>query len=116
MTDMQQREDLLRQDGYIIAIATLGLLNGMEFSPLYEGAYILLQPFWPSFLPKSAIVLFYLSSLILSVGTVMLGGVGAALYERAQGLSHSSTRSMQIWLLGTLALTLPTIGRMFGLM
>jgi hypothetical protein len=107
------RAEILSRDGYLIGIATLGLLNAMEFSPLFDGAYILLQPFWPGFLPRQPILLFYFASLILAVGTVLLGGVGAALYERANGLKESTSRSMLIWMLGTFALTLPTIGRLF---
>lgn len=113
MSEMDDRAELLRKDGYLLGIATLGLLNGQNFSPFYEGAFILLQPFWPSFLPTSPILLFYFSSLILAVGTVLAGGIGAALYERSKGLATSNTRSLQIWLLGTLALTLPALGGMF---
>jgi hypothetical protein len=107
------RAEILSRDGYLIAIATLGLFNGMEFSPLFEGVYILLRPFWPGFLPAMPVILLYFASLILSVGTVLLGGVGGALYERMNGLTTSTTQSMRVWMLCTLALTLPTIGRLF---
>lgn len=113
--DGDERAEILRRDGYLIAIASLGLLNGMEFSPLFDGAYILLQPFWPAFMPKQPILLFYFASLTLAVGTVLLGGVGAALYERSNGMKESTSRSMLIWMLGTLALTLPAIGRLFSI-
>jgi len=112
---MDDRAELLRKDGYLLGIATLGLLNGQNFSPLSEGTFILLQPFWPSFLPASTVLLFYFSSLILAIGTVLAGGIGAALYERSNGLTETNTRSLQIWLLGTLALTIPAIGGMFNL-
>ena len=41
---MDDREQALRQDGYLLGIATLGLVNGMHFSPLYDGAFVLLRP------------------------------------------------------------------------
>ncbi|MGL4324006.1 MAG: hypothetical protein ACRCTD_08175 [Beijerinckiaceae bacterium] len=113
MSDHDDRADILRMDGYLIGIATLGLINGQDFSPLFDGAHILLRPFWPTFLPTSPLLLFYFSSLILAVGTVLIGGIGAAVYERAKGLEHSTPRSMQLWLLGTFALTIPAIGRLF---
>lgn len=111
---MDDRVEILRNDGYVLGIATLGLVNGMNFSPWFEPAFFLIRPFWPSFLPQSPLLLFYFASLILSVWTVILGGVGAALYERAAGLQASTSRSMLFWLLGTAALSMPAFGRLLG--
>jgi len=36
MSEMERREALLKQDGYIIGIASLSLLNGMHFSPYFS--------------------------------------------------------------------------------
>jgi hypothetical protein len=54
------------------------------------------------------------SSLMISTGTIILGGIPAAIYERARGAKDDSTEvSMWIWLAGTGILTLPAMGNFF---
>lgn len=111
---MEDREALLRQDGFLLGIATLGLVNGMQFSPWYEGAFILLRPLLTSFYITSPLITLYFSSLVLAVGSTLLAGVPAALYERATGRTQSDARSMTIWLGCAFLIALPALGRMIG--
>jgi hypothetical protein len=54
------------------------------------------------------------SSLMVSTGTIILGGAPAAIYERVTGAKDDSTEvSLWIWLAGTAILTLPAIGNFF---
>lgn len=107
-----ERAEKLRHDGLYIGIAGVSLLNGMHFSPYFDPIFILLRPFAPGFFITSPILMFYFTSLFISATTLVLGGVGAAIYERSKGIARSDATSLWIWLGGVLALTLPTIFRM----
>ena len=95
---------------YYIGIAFFGMINGI-FNPLFFfvfqlSVYLMAEPLFGS---TAAIA--YFSSLMLSTGTVILGGIPAALYERFIGAKDDSTvTSLWIWLAGTAILTLPAIG------
>jgi hypothetical protein len=111
---MDERETALRQDGFLLGIATLGLVNGMHFSPLYDGAFVLLRPILATLFITSPVVQFYLSSLLLAVGSVLLAGIPAAIFERMTGRTTSDAASLTIWLAGTGLLALPAFGRLLG--
>ncbi len=104
-----EREDILRRDGIFIGIAGMSLLNGMHFSAYFDPIFILLRPFAPGFFITSPILLFYFTSLFLSAVTLAIGGIPAAIYERAKGLKQSTPTSLWIWLGGILVLTIPTL-------
>ena len=109
------RERILRQDGFLIGIATLGLVNGMQFSPYFEPAFVLMRPLLASFYISSPVLQFYFASLVVAVSAVLISGVPAALFERAPGPAESDGTSLAIWL-GCLALvSLPPLARMIGL-
>jgi hypothetical protein len=114
MSDMENREGLLRQDGYFIGIATLSLVNGMNSSPYFEQAAILLRPIFFGFSITSTVIIFYLTSLILSVGSVVLAGVPAALFERATGRQTSDGTSLSIWFGSIFLLAIPSIAGLLG--
>lgn len=114
MSEMQRREDLLRQDGFFIGIATLSLVNGMDSSAYFEQAAILLRPILFGFSITSAVIVFYLTSLILSVGTVIIAGIPAAVFERVTGRQQSDATSLTIWLVCTALLAFPSITRLVG--
>lgn len=106
---MENREDQLRRDVLLIATAAASLLNGMHFSPYFDPVFILLKPFLAGTLLSTPLVLFYLTSIFISVMTLLIAGVPAALYERFRGLKESNTASLGIWLVCTLLLVLPTL-------
>lgn len=111
----EDRERALRQDGYLLGIATLGLVNGMHVSPWFETAFVLLRPLLGSFYITSPLLQFYFVSLLLAVGAVLLAGVPAALYERAKGETQSTPASLAIWMGTTAVVSLPAFLRMLGI-
>ena len=58
---------------------------------------------------------YYLTSVAISLMTLLVAGIPAALYERVRGLPQSTPGSLTIWLLATLLLTLPAILRALAL-
>lgn len=109
MVQMENRDDLLKRDVLLIATAAASLLNGMHFSPYFDPVFILLKPFIAGTLLTTPLVLFYLTSIFISVMTLLVAGVPAALYERFRGLQESNTTSLGIWLACTLLLALPSL-------
>ena len=98
----------------LAATIALALLNGSESSPLFDAASFYLYGFAKD-LPLFNVQAFsYLTSLALAVLTLLVAGIPPALYERARGLANSTPFSLALWLLLTLLLTLPTLGRLFG--
>ena len=89
-----------------IAVLGVTLLNGFV-SPAVPVVF-LLSPVWmPEFAPRSPIAVFYGTSLIVSVSTLMLAGVPAAVFERLTGRQDSDMASMLVWLGAAVLLTLP---------
>jgi hypothetical protein len=95
---------------YYIGIALFGMINGI-FNPFLAFAYFFSKILMQEPLFGSESLLFYFASLMVSTGTVILGGIPAALYERFVGAGEDSTEaSLWIWLAGTGILTIPAIG------
>ncbi len=114
MSEMEHREQLLRQDGYFLGIATLSLLNGMDFSPYFEPGFVLIKPLLFSFSISSPVLIFYFTSLMLALSTVVIAGVPAALFERISGRTTSDGTSLLIWMACTGFLALPSMLRLLG--
>ena len=93
----------------MLGVALLSLVNGMHFSPLYNLFLVPVAALASGFWITSQIIIFYLASLIISVSTVIVAGVPAALYERWAGRGQSSVRSLQIWMAATFLLALPAM-------
>ncbi len=105
----QDRQNLMQRDVLLMVIAGLSLLNGMHISPYFDPVFLLLRPFAASFLVSSPLVLLYLTSLFISILTVAIGGIPAALVERARGLETSTPGSLKIWAAGVAVVTAPTL-------
>lgn len=114
MSDMEQREAMLKQDGYIIGIASLSLLNGMHFSPYFSFVAIPFGPILREYGITSPVITFYLASLILSVGSVIVSGVPAAIFERLTGRQQTDSTSMAVWLGAILLISIPSFLGLFG--
>lgn len=114
MAETENREELLQRDVLLIATAATSLVNGMHFSPYFDPVFILLKPFIAGTLLSTPLVLFYLTSIFISLMTLLIGGVPAALYERALGLKQSTATSLGIWLGSTLLLTIPSLLALAG--
>lgn len=111
---MDDRETILRQDGLYIAIAALALLSGMHFSPYFDPAFLLVRFFAPAFFVSSPLLLFYFTSLILATTALLLGGVPAALFERATGRTQSDVTSLCIWMVAVAVIAIPALLHMGG--
>lgn len=104
----EPRRATLLRDAMMLAAAGLALLNGQAWSPLFDPVLFLLQPFMAP-LVSHPLVLFYLTTLFISLATLLLAGVPAAIYERARGQGASTPISVGIWLGATIVLSLPTL-------
>lgn len=94
---------------YIVAIVAFGMLSGMFSTvmvPNITGALLLLAP---GLLISSPQLLVFFVYLVGATLTIMIGGIPAALYERATGATESTATSMWIWLAGTAFVSLPAI-------
>src|SRR3990170_3463548 len=106
--DLQERQDAMQRDVMLVATAGLSLLNGQASSPMFDPVFFLLRPFVAQ-LVSSPILLFYFTSLFLSLMTLLLAGVPAAIYERIRGQKDSTPISIGIWLAATIVLTMPAM-------
>jgi hypothetical protein len=111
---MEDREGLLRRDGTLVGLATAGLVNGMHTSPWFDVMAAPIAAILSGFYITSPVLLFYFVSLTVSVFTVMLAGIPAAIYEQSQGLTESNGKSLTIWLVAAIVLALPAFLRMIG--
>ena len=102
---------------YFIGIAFFGMINGIFNQLWLIFALLYVQPFMGPLLFGSLSLTLMFASLMVSTATVILGGIPAAIYERATGAEESTDVSLWIWLAGTAILTLPAAGNFlkFGL-
>ena len=96
---------------YYVGIAFFGMINGIFNQLALLFALIQVQILAPALLFGSVPLTLMFSSLMVATGTIILGGIPAALYERFVGAKDDSTEaSLWIWLAGTGVLTIPAIG------
>ena len=99
---------------YFIGIAFFGMVNGLFNQLALLFALIHMQILSPALLFGNVSLTLLFSSLMVSTGTIILGGIPAAIYERFVGAKEDLTEvSLWIWLAGTALLTLPAIGNFF---
>ncbi len=103
------RQSTMQRDVILVATAALSLVNGMHFSPWFDPIAILLRPFIAGTFLGTPLVSLYLTSIFISVMTLVVGGVPAALYERVRGEEESSPASLYIWFIATLLISLPAL-------
>ena len=112
--DDASREMQMKRDVLLVATAGASLLNGMHFSPFFDPIAILLRPFLAGTILATPIVSLYISSIFVSLMTLLLAGVPAAIYERVKGETESTPASLGIWLACTILLTVPSFMAMIG--
>ncbi len=105
--DMHERQQTMQRDVLLVATAATSLLNGQGFSPIFDPIFFLLRPFVAGTFLASPLVFFYLTSLFISLMTLLIGGIPAALYERVRGFAESTPVSIGIWFVTTGLLTIP---------
>jgi hypothetical protein len=98
---------------FAIALA-VSLANG-TLSPWLPWIAFFLPFFLPEIIPLTRETVFYGASFLLGMGTLIAGGVAAAIYEGLRGQTEPSERSMQIWIGGCVLLSTPAILRIVGL-
>jgi hypothetical protein len=104
MDEMDKRQDAMQKDVMLVATAGLSLLNGMSSSPILLPFLVLLNALLGGTFLATPLVLTYLASILASATTLLIAGIPAALYERAQGLKDSTPISIGIWLAATIAI------------
>ena len=100
----------MERNYYFVAIAFFGMINGLFNQLAILFALIHAQVLAPALLFGSTPLTLLFASLMVSTATIILGGMPAAIYERAIGAADSTDASLWIWLAGTAFLTLPAIG------
>lgn len=110
MTDeMHERQQMMQRDVLLVATAATSLVNGQGFSPFFDPVFFLLRPFIAGTLLSTPLVFFYLTSLFISLMTLLIAGVPAAIYERLRGHQGSTPVSVGIWFVVTALLSFPAI-------
>ena len=108
MTDeMHDRQDTMQRDVLLLATAATSLLNGQGFSPVFDPVFFLLRPFIAGTFLSTPLVFFYITSIFISLMTLLLAGVPAAIYERVRGHATSTPVSIGLWFLVTAVLSFP---------
>ncbi len=110
--ELERREVTMQRDVLLVATVGASLLNGMHFSPLFDPVLFLLKPFVASMI-ASPLLLFYFTSLFISLVTLLVAGIPAAAYERVKGQKESSPMSIGIWLCVAMLLSLPSLRSLF---
>ena len=108
-SEMEEREQVMKRDVLLVAIAGLSLLNGMHFSPYFDPVAILLRPFIAGTLLSTPLVSLYLTSMFISLMSLLIAGIPAAIYERMRGHTQSTATSLGIWLAALLMITIPAL-------
>lgn len=107
--EMHERQQTMQRDVLLVATAATSLLNGQGFSPIFDPIFFLLRPFIVGTFLSTPLVFFYLTSIFISLMTLLIGGIPAAIYERVRGTAGSTPVSIGIWFGATAVLTIPTI-------
>lgn len=89
-----------------IAILGITLVNGFV-SPAVPMVFLWAPVWLPEFAPRTPETILYGTSLMVSLATLVLSGVPAALYERLTGRQETDISSMWVWLISALLLTAP---------
>jgi hypothetical protein len=100
---------LVRQGMPLIGVAAIAAFNGTLFSPVFDSIFYYLDSFAKGTLFYSPQLYVNLTSVFISLMTLLIAGIPAALYERVRGLKASTPVSLGIWLVSATLLSLPTI-------
>jgi len=110
-----ERAEILQRDGLMLGVVLFSVANGMHFSPWLDYIFLPVKILMSSLFGGMDILVFYVSSLLLTTGTFVLSGVPAALFERVTGKKRSENRTLMIWLVCAAILALPSFLRLGGL-
>lgn len=89
-----------------LGLSLLCIFNGF-LSPVLPLVFHLAPVWMPEFVPLTQSTLLFVSSLVISFGTLLISGIPAALFERLTGRQETDTAAMAVWIAGALVLSLP---------
>jgi hypothetical protein len=121
----RQRPRLFGHGVPLVGVAAIAVFNGTLFSPIFDSISYYVSTFardsYFDGLARGS--LFYspqlnldlnLAAVFISLMTLLIAGIPAAVYERVRGLKASTPVSLGIWLVSAVLLSLPTILRMMA--
>ena len=91
----------MERNFYYIGIAFFGMINGLFNQDALIFTLVHMQILAPALLFGSVSLTLMFSSLMVSTATIILGGIPAAIYERAGAKDDLTEVSLWIWLAGT---------------
>ena len=106
---------LLQRDVLLAGTAALAVFNGLPLTAFFDSIAYILYLFTRGSSLIDQDVLYYLTTLLIAVMTLLVGGIPAALYERLRGVQASTPASLGIWLAATALLALPALASAAGL-
>ena len=95
----------------LIGVAAIAAFNGTLFSPVFDSIFYYVDTFARGSLFYSPQLYLNVTSVFISLMTLLIAGIPAAVYERIRGLKASTPVSLGIWLVAAVLLSLPTILR-----
>ena len=112
MGEFEQRPSLLRHGVPLVGVVAIAAFNGTLFSPIFDSVFYYVDTFARGTLLYSPELYLNVTSVIISLMTLLIAGIPAALYERVRGHKTSTPVSLGIWLITAVLLSLPTIMRL----
>ena len=91
---------MLRRDLPLAATVAVAVVNGLDFSPVFDSVSYWLYTFARESPLFDGDLFYYLTSVAITLMTLLLAGIPAAIYERIRGLQQSTPGSLAIWLAG----------------
>jgi hypothetical protein len=90
-----------------VLVMGISVLNGLLHQLAGSVPFVLLLRlapiWWPEIFGFYLEALVYAATLIIATATLLLGGIPAALYERARRLDQPTPAAMWLWFAGVLA-------------
>ena len=111
--DFEQRPKLLGHGVPLVGVGAIAAFNGTLFSPIFDSVFYYVDTFARGSLFYSPQLYLNVTSVFISLMTLLIAGIPAALYERIRGHKTSTPVSLGIWLATALLLSLPTVMRLF---
>jgi hypothetical protein len=98
----------------LAATAAVAVFNGMEWSPFYDSIAYVLYLAMRGYPMATAARMTSVAPLAITVMTLLIAGIPAAIYERIRGLRASTPGSLGIWLVCAMLLSVPTLMNVFA--
>ena len=83
-------QSLLRRDLPLAATVAVAIVNGLDFSPVFDSVFFYSTTFARESPLFDGDLFYYLTSVAITLMTLLLAGIPAAIYERIRGLQQST--------------------------